>query len=182
MPNGRMTPVFLFSGVLWVRSNRKTCALEVDREGCVTLRTPLRVERAEAEAILRERAGWIDTHRARQEARRDSHPEPDPERRKELVRRARETLPGKVMRYAAIMGVSPEGITVTGARTRFGSCSPKNRLCFSWRLMQYPEEAIDAVVVHELAHILHKNHGKQFYQAVENVLPDYRTRVKHLKS
>jgi len=80
------------------------------------------------------------------------------------------------------MGVSPEGITVTGARTRFGSCSPKNRLCFSWRLMQYPEEAIDAVVVHELAHILHKNHGKQFYKAVENVLPDYRTRVKHLKS
>ena len=86
-----------------------------------------------------------------------------------------------VAHYAARMGVCPCGITVTGARTRFGSCSPKNRLCFSWRLMQYPDAAIDYVVVHELAHIVHKNHGAAFYAAIASVLPNYQDRIRLLK-
>ena len=70
------------------------------------------------------------------------------------------------------MGLRPTGITITGARTRFGSCSPQNRLCFSWRLMEYPEDAIDYVVVHELAHLVHRNHGPEFHALVGSVLPD----------
>ena len=74
------------------------------------------------------------------------------------------------------MGVQPAGIAITGARKRFGSCSGKNRICFSWRLMAYPEAAIDYVVVHELAHIRHKNHGPDFYAFVQEILPDWRER------
>ena len=73
------------------------------------------------------------------------------------------------------------GITITAARTRFGSCSPKNRLCFSWRLMAYPEEAIDYVVVHELAHLVHRNHGPEFYALVASILPDHKQRRALLK-
>ena len=47
--------------------------------------------------------------------------------------------------------------------------------------MRYPEEAIDYVVVHELAHIRHKNHGEAFYQLIASVLPDYKERIKLLK-
>ena len=47
--------------------------------------------------------------------------------------------------------------------------------------MRYPPEAIDAVVVHELAHIRHKNHGPDFYRFVEKTLPDYRQRIAPLK-
>lgn len=47
--------------------------------------------------------------------------------------------------------------------------------------MRYPMEAIDAVVVHELAHIRHKNHGPDFYRLVEGTLPDYRQRIRLLK-
>ena len=98
-----------------------------------------------------------------------------------MMDRARAVLPGKVSHYAGLMGLRPSGITITGARTRFGSCSPKNRLCFSWRLMAYPEEAIDYVVVHELAHIVHRNHGPEFHALVESVLPDHRARRAMLK-
>ena len=84
-------------------------------------------------------------------------------------------------RYAAQMNVYPTGITITGARTRFGSCSPKNRLSFSFRLMDYPMDAIEYVVVHELAHILHKNHSAAFYAEIEKILPDWRERNKLLK-
>lgn len=74
------------------------------------------------------------------------------------------------------MGVLPASVRVTAARTRFGSCSAKNGLCFSLYLMQYPPEAVDYVVVHELSHILHKNHGPAFWACVAAVLPDYAAR------
>ncbi|MBR7150378.1 MAG: M48 family metallopeptidase, partial [Oscillospiraceae bacterium] len=65
--------------------------------------------------------------------------------------------------------------------TRFGSCSGKNALSFSWRLMQYPMEAVDYVVVHELAHIREHNHSSAFYAIVERYLPDWRERAALLK-
>ena len=82
----------------------------------------------------------------------------------------------KAQAFAARMGVSPASVRVTAARTRFGSCSAKNGLCFSLYLMQYPPEAVDYVVVHELSHILHKNHGPAFWACVAAVLPDYAAR------
>ena len=99
----------------------------------------------------------------------------------ELKARAKAELPPKIAAYAAILGVRPTGFKVTSAKKRFGSCSGKNSLCFSWRLMQYPEEAIDYVVVHELCHILHHDHSRAFYAAVSSVMPDYKARQKRLK-
>ena len=79
------------------------------------------------------------------------------------------------------MGLEPTGIKITSAQKRFGSCNGKNSICYSWRLMLYPPEAIDYVVVHELAHIVHKNHGAKFYKLVAKYLPDYKERVKMLR-
>ena len=93
-----------------------------------------------------------------------------------MIRRAKEILPPKVAHYAALLGVEPTGLTVTSARTRFGSCSGKNRLSFSWRLMDYPEEAIDYVVVHELCHIRHHDHSPAFYDLIASVMPDHKAR------
>ena len=94
----------------------------------------------------------------------------------ELRRRAREYLPARVEHFSRIMGLVPAAVRITAAKPRFGSCSGKNSICFSCRLMQYPDAAVDYVVVHELAHIVHKNHGKDFYRLVASVLPDYRER------
>ncbi len=168
-------------GVKLIRSRRRTLGLEVTREGNVIVRAPLRTSAATIDRFVRDHADWIEKAKARQRARLEAHPEPDEARREALLRRAREELPLKVTFYAQRMGVVPTGITITAARTRFGSCSPKNRLCFSWRLMDYPEEAIDYVVVHELAHIVHKNHGPQFWALVERYMPDYRARRNMLR-
>ena len=80
------------------------------------------------------------------------------------------------------MELVPAGIKITSARTRFGSCSSKNSICFSWRLMLYPPEAIDYVIVHELAHIRHHDHSPAFYALIEQYLPDWKARMKLLKS
>ena len=78
--------------------------------------------------------------------------------------------------WAQRMGVQPAGITITAARTRFGSCSGKNRLSFSLYLMAYPPDAIEYVVVHELAHIRHHDHSPAFYREVETYLSDWKRR------
>ena len=159
-----------------VRSRRKTLAIEVDRTGRVVIRAPMRATGEQIERFVAAHADWIARAQARQRARLAAHPEPDEARRAELIRRAKEELPPKVAYYAQLMGVQPTGLKITSARTRFGSCSGKNSLCFSWRLMEYPEAAVDYVVVHELAHITHKNHGPRFWALVERYIPDYRAR------
>ena len=87
---------------------------------------------------------------------------------------AREELSRRVAFYAQKMGVSPTAIRINGAKGRWGSCSGKNSLNFSWRLMMAPEHAVNYVVVHELCHILHHDHSREFWQEVERFFPDWK--------
>ncbi|MCL1848172.1 MAG: M48 family metallopeptidase [Clostridiales bacterium] len=87
---------------------------------------------------------------------------------------AKQYIQGRVEEYARIMRVSPTGVRVTGAKTRWGSCSGKKSLNFSWRLMMADKEVIDYIVVHELAHILELNHSPQFWAHVEKIVPEYK--------
>jgi len=72
-------------------------------------------------------------------------------------------------------------VSITSARTRWGSCSSKGTLSFSWRLILTPVELVDYVVVHELAHTMHPNHSKRFWVLVEKIMPDYKERRRHLR-
>lgn len=90
-------------------------------------------------------------------------------------------LTGRVAVYSSQMDVAPTAVKISGAKSRWGSCSSKKRINFSWRLMLASDDAIDYVVVHELAHLTHMNHSKSFWAIVEAVLPDYRKRKARLK-
>ena len=165
-----------------IRSRRRTVALEVTREGKVLVRAPMRMTREEIDRFVASHANWLEKAKARVAARQAAHPPLTEGEIAALRQRAREVLPGKVAHYAAIMGVAPTSVRITAARTRFGSCSGKNGICFSLYLMQYPEAAIDYVVVHELSHIRHHDHSPAFYAEVARVMPDYRERRKLLKT
>ena len=158
------------------RSDRRTLGLELTREGKLLVRAPRFVSAAVIRRFVAGHEDWILAAEARQARRRAEHPEPTEAERRELIKKAKAILPGKVAHYAARMQVQPTRITVTSARTRFGSCSGKNALSFSWRLMTYPEEAIDYVVVHELAHIRYHDHSAAFYDFIASVLPDHKQR------
>ena len=164
-----------------IRSRRRTLAVEITRDERVVVRAPLHTSLAIINAFVAERSAWIAVHLQRRREDNLAHPPLTDEQVAELRRRAAEYIPGRVTYWAAVMGLSPTGVKITSARTRFGSCSAKNSLCFSLYLMQYPPEAVDAVVVHELSHIRHKNHSPAFYREVEHWLPDYRRRIEALK-
>lgn len=165
-----------------VRSRRRTVALEVTREGRVLVRAPLRMPQGEIKRFVASHAAWLEKAQAKVTARQAAHPPLTEQETAALRQRAKELLPDRVAHYAAIMGVTPTSVKITSARTRFGSCSGKNGICFSLYLMQYPEEAIDYVVVHELAHIRRHDHSAAFYAEVAKVLPDYKERMKLLKT
>jgi predicted metal-dependent hydrolase len=87
----------------------------------------------------------------------------------------------KVVKYAKIMEVYPAAVKVNSAKTRWGSCSGAGSLNFSWRLMMANEEAVDYVVIHELAHMTEPNHSARFWDVVAAVLPDYQQKKQLLK-
>lgn len=80
------------------------------------------------------------------------------------------------------MNISYHSVKVRDAKTRYGSCVPaKKALHFTSRLAMLPKEVIDAIIVHELCHIVHPNHRKQFYQLVEQYIPNYKQIDQYLK-
>ena len=100
--------------------------------------------------------------------------------RKWLQGEARKILKERLDLYAARMGVRVNAFKLSSARTRWGSCSSKGNINLSWRLIFFPMEVIDYVVVHELAHLTELNHSPRFWSRVEEILPDHRQRKKEL--
>jgi predicted metal-dependent hydrolase len=86
---------------------------------------------------------------------------------------------GKIIRkrlnyYARLMGVKYASTRLSEAKRRWGSCGSKNNLNFAWRLVMCPQSVIDYVVVHELSHIVYKNHGAHFWSHVAAVMPNFK--------
>ena len=164
-----------------IRSDRRTVSLRLLPDGTAEVRAPRRMPVAAVDRFVAEHEPWLRRQREKRAAHAERYPEPTEAEREACIRAASERLPELVATWSERLGVRPAAVTVTGARTRFGSCSGRDRLSFSWRLMRYPPETVEAVVVHELAHIRYKNHQKEFYDFVLSALPDYRERVKALK-
>ena len=163
-----------------IRSARKTVCVQITREAKVIVRAPNRMKREAIDAFVAKHAEWIGKHLERREAKNELE-YADEEREAQLRALAGDIIPRKVEEFAKIMRVCPASVKITGAKTRFGSCSGKNALCFSWRVMCYPEKAVDYVVVHELAHIIHHDHSEKFWKTVEKYMPDYKEAEKMLK-
>ncbi len=161
-----------------IRSDRRTLALRILPDGTVQVRAPRKIARARIDAFVDEHRAWIEENQRRVLRRQNRLASADVQ---ELIRRAEQTIPPKVAAFALQMGVRPKSVRITQAKTRFGSCGVQNTLNFSCYLMLQEPAQIDYVVVHELAHILHKNHGPAFYACIERVLPDYRSREAALR-
>ena len=86
---------------------------------------------------------------------------------------ARDAIRRSIDRHADALGVAPAAISIRDQRTRWGSASRGNRLAFSWRLVLAPPDALDTVVVHELAHLQVFGHGPKFWTLVASRRPDH---------
>lgn len=166
-----------------VRSSRKTLSLQIQRDGTILVRAPLRLPEREIQKFLQEKSSWIEAHLEKVNRANENAAEAplSPEDIRALADRALEDIPQRVRKFAARMGVTYGKITIRNQTTRWGSCSGAGNLNFNCLLMLAPEEIRDYVVVHELAHRRHMDHSAAFWQEVMGVLPDYKARVKWLK-
>lgn len=86
-----------------------------------------------------------------------------------------------VENWSKVMKVTPTKVSFRYAKKRWGSCSNKNRISLNFNLMKLPLSLIEYVVVHELAHIKHHNHSKDFWQFIEKYMNDYKFREKDIR-
>lgn len=97
-------------------------------------------------------------------------------------KQARAIITERVEFYARKFDLKVRSVRITSAKTRWGSCSRVNGLSFTWRLVMAPVEIIDYIVIHELAHIVEKNHSRAFWSQMEKMQPDYKSRRSWLKA
>lgn len=105
--------------------------------------------------------------------------------RDELVNWYRKHAEGKinerVNKYKPKVGVKPNKVKVKKQKKRWGSCSSKNNLNFNWKIIMAPMSVVDYIVVHELVHLKHPNHSKDFWELVETIIPGYKDKQEWLK-
>ena len=165
-------------------SSRKTLALEIKDPGELLVRAPKGLSRQKILDFVAEKKNWIQKHMKRIEERKKEQgifAQVSGEELQMLTTAAKREIPGIVERYAKIMGVDYGRITIRHQKTRWGSCSSKGNLNFNCYLMLAPQEVLEYVVVHELAHRREMNHSKAFWKIVEQYKPNYKWSKRWLK-
>lgn len=165
-----------------IRSQRKSIQIAVDAAGAVTVRAPLRASKRLIEDFLSEKSDWIACHVAAQQARAAAVRVLTPAETELLRQAARESLPALTAQWATRMGVAPTAVRITAAAHRWGSCSGRDGICYSLRVMLLPPLLREYIVVHELSHIRQKNHSAAFYDELGRWLPDYVARQAALRA
>lgn len=95
---------------------------------------------------------------------------------------AKEFLTERTKHISDAVNIKFNQIKIGSANTRWGSCSTKNNINFTYKLLFLPPEIIDYVIVHELSHIIEHNHSSKFWLVVKKKMPDYKERQSQLKS
>lgn len=162
-----------------IYSGRKTLAVCV-KNAEVIVRAPKGLNKSVIEAFVRKHDKWIRKKVEYQKSVSNKRTAPQNDDVELLKKSAKIYFDDKTRYFAKIMNIDYGRIKITSAQKRFGSCNSKGNICYTYRLMLYPESAREYVVVHELAHIIHMNHSRDFYKLVEKYLPDYKERRRLL--
>ena len=162
-----------------IRMKRKTISVSADENGKITVKAPFFVPKKVIEKFVSDRQKDIEKMILEKKKRAERLSSFSDE---ELMRKAREILPERIEYFSDKTGLKPVSVRMTSAKTRYGSCSSAGRICFSKYLMCHADEVIDYVVLHEIAHLKFMNHSGEFYAFIENIMPDYKDRVKKLRN
>ncbi|MDW7674282.1 MAG: M48 family metallopeptidase [Bacillota bacterium] len=160
----------------------KRLRITVSLQG-VTVTIPQHLEERHAVAFIEEKKYWVHNKfmalkvKSKQNISQSKTKAPT----KELKLKAQTTIAARVDFYARKLGVEYNRVLIKDQKTRWGSCSNKKNLNFSWRLIMAPSEVLEYVVVHEICHLVYMNHSRDFWQLVAKLFPDYQQQRKWLR-
>lgn len=164
-----------------IRSKRKTISISVEKNGDVVVKAPMRTPTAYIDTVVQKNISWIEQKQKMHYENSKVARRLTDEEISALKKQAKTVMTARTHYFEKIMGVKCTGIRITSAKGRWGSCSYNNSICYSYRTQLLDDKQQDYIVVHELAHIRHKDHSPRFYSEIEKVLPDYRQTIKSIK-
>ena len=179
-----------------IKSYRKTISLQI-KNGEIIIKAPFFVFKKTIEKFIEKNKDWIEKNLEKSKKLEKQKKEnenflylfwkkQEKIKIKEdkiifLKKEAKKYIPERVEILAKKFGFEFNIIKITSAKTRWGSCTSKKNLNFSYRLISSPIEVIDYVIIHELSHLKHMNHSRNFWIEVGKMMPDYKDKEKWLK-
>lgn len=160
--------------VRFVRVRRaRRYVLRVRPDGTLRVAIPPFGNVAAAAAFVQSQKDWIERERAK--VLRAIAQQPTREEAAALRRRAKRELPPRLLALAAEHGFTVTRVVVRNQRTLWGSCSRRDgSVSLNWRLVRMPESVRDYILLHELAHLRHANHSRQFWRLLDSMCPWHR--------
>jgi len=98
------------------------------------------------------------------------------------VMQANKVLINRLTNLARNYNLIPSKVFIKNQKTRWGSCNSRNEIRLNWRLILMPYSVMDYIITHELCHLEYMNHSKDFWNLVENFIPNYKDSEKWLKN
>lgn len=163
-----------------IRSKRRSMVIQIRTDGSVVVRVPMHASDRAIKRFVSAHARWIADNRGQMfERRKKLADNPyDIPAWESLSAADKKIAKQKIMEhvdyYARRMEIDYGSISMRNQKSRWGSCSSKGNLNFNYRLAYLPEELLDYVVVHELAHRRHMDHSAAFWEEVETYYPAYK--------
>jgi hypothetical protein len=168
--------------VRFVRVRRaRRYVLRMRPDGTLRVAVPPFGNLGDAAAFVQSQREWIE--RERTKVLRAMAQQPPSEELAALRKRARRELPEQLRALATRHGFSVGRVSVRNQRTLWGSCSRRQEsVSLNWRLIRMPDSVRDYILLHELAHLRHANHSRQFWKLVESMCPEYREANRWLRA
>lgn len=159
-----------------IRSSRRTLSIQIDSHGDLIARSPMRMSVASIEDFILAKKDWIVKHQTKRItiAPRTILSKTGIEAAKKILKIYIISRVAELWEWKGLPKVT--SIKITKSERRWGSCSSKNGLCFSYRLAEHIENNsnfIDAIIIHELAHLREKHHQRSFWELVYSMMPEY---------
>ncbi len=149
-----------------IRSRKRSLSLQLNASGELIARAPLFMPKFLIDRFIAEKTNWIKKRQLELSAPRVEKTEHFSESN------LKSYIESEVKKYSAVMDLYPSGLRYTKVNSYWGTCAPSGVLSFNLALMYTPGSAVTYVVVHELAHLKWKGHGKRFWDLVKKTYPE----------
>lgn len=159
-----------------IRAHKRTLSLQVNGAGQLIARAPMFMPKFFIDHFVKEKSDWIE--KRLKEMAKPVEPKVEHFTESEL----KVFIEKEINKYSALMGLHPTGLRFTHVHTYWGTCAPSGLLSFNLALCYTPKACVSYVVVHELAHLRWKGHGKRFWDMVEKYYPETKQARKVLRS
>ena len=162
-----------------IRSNIKNTYIQI-KDGKVIVKAPKRVSDKYIKEVVSEKEKWILKKLEEEKNRKIQEEQEEPIKREDLLE-LKEIINESAHKFAKSIGEYPNKITIKDMKYAWGSCTGKRNIAINMKLARKKREIIEYVVLHELCHLKHMNHSKEFWALVESNMKDYKIYRKELK-